>query len=58
MVREYTINEFNFLVEELSTHVPNITIATDIICGFPTEQDHDHQETVDLIRNYRFQVIK
>ncbi|XP_038848799.1 threonylcarbamoyladenosine tRNA methylthiotransferase-like [Salvelinus namaycush] len=34
--------------------VPGITIATDIICGFPGETDADFQETCDLVKEYRF----
>ncbi|KAK1794557.1 hypothetical protein P4O66_001282 [Electrophorus voltai] len=34
--------------------VPGITIATDIICGFPGETDADFQETMELVKKYRF----
>lgn len=34
--------------------VPGITIATDIICGFPGETDQDFQETVKLVEDYKF----
>ena len=37
MLREYTIEEFNFLCDKFIEGVPDITIATDIICGFRTE---------------------
>jgi len=35
MNREYTIEEFEQVCDYLIQHVPNMTIATDIICGFP-----------------------
>ena len=38
----------------MSPRVPGITIATDIICGFPGETEADFQETLELVRQYRF----
>ena len=35
MNREYTIEEFEYCADQLLKNVPNVTIATDIICGFP-----------------------
>ena len=35
MNREYTVEEFETVCDYLIKHVPDITIATDIICGFP-----------------------
>ena len=35
MNREYTVEEFEFCCDYLLKYVPNITISTDIICGFP-----------------------
>lgn len=34
--------------------VPGITIATDIICGFPTETEADFDETMTLCEKYKF----
>jgi tRNA A37 methylthiotransferase MiaB len=34
--------------------VPGITIATDIICGFPTETEEDFQDTMSLCEHYKF----
>lgn len=42
------------LVDYLREHVPGITIATDIICGFPTETEEDFEETLSLCAKYRF----
>lgn len=38
----------------LFSRVPGITLATDIICGFPGETDQDFQETVKLVEDYKF----
>lgn len=42
MNREYTVEEFNEVCDYLIENVPNMTLATDIICGFPTEGDAEH----------------
>lgn len=34
--------------------VPGVTIATDIICGFPTETPKDFEETMSLCAKYKF----
>ena len=34
--------------------VPGITIATDVICGFPTETEEDFQDTMDQCKKYKF----
>ncbi|XP_030637833.1 threonylcarbamoyladenosine tRNA methylthiotransferase [Chanos chanos] len=54
MKREYCVNDFKHVVDFLKDRVPGITIATDIICGFPGETDEDFQETMELVRQYRF----
>ncbi|KAI5106022.1 threonylcarbamoyladenosine tRNA methylthiotransferase [Silurus meridionalis] len=38
----------------IDVRVPGITIATDIICGFPGETDDDFKLTMELVRKYRF----
>lgn len=38
----------------LDSRVPGITIATDIICGFPSETDADFEETMTLCSKYKF----
>ncbi|XP_015915166.2 threonylcarbamoyladenosine tRNA methylthiotransferase [Parasteatoda tepidariorum] len=57
MKREYCIDDFKLVVEFLRKRVPDITIATDIICGFPTETPEDFQETLNLVKQYHFPVL-
>ncbi|XP_024943886.1 threonylcarbamoyladenosine tRNA methylthiotransferase isoform X2 [Cephus cinctus] len=54
MKREYTRADFEKVVDFLQKRVPGLTIATDIICGFPTETDADFQNTMDLCCKYKF----
>ncbi|CAD2095245.1 radical SAM protein, putative [Plasmodium vinckei lentum] len=57
MNREYKIEDFIYLVDNLRKYVPNMTIATDIICGFPYESENDHLETVNLVKTYKFPIL-
>ncbi|CAH3173524.1 unnamed protein product [Porites lobata] len=54
MKREYSVDDFMHVVDFLKERVPGVTIATDIICGFPTETWEDFQETVALVERYKF----
>ncbi|KAL2467598.1 Methylthiotransferase [Forsythia ovata] len=54
MNREYTVGEFRTVVDTLTEMVPGMQIATDIICGFPGETDEDFEQTVNLIKEYKF----
>lgn len=50
MNRKYTVKEFKQLVSDLKRFVPDITISTDIICGFPTESENDFKKSIKLIK--------
>lgn len=50
MGRKYTKEEYIELFDKLKT-IPNVSISTDIIVGFPNESDEDFKETLDLV-NY------
>ena len=50
MNRRFTAGRFEAEVARLRELCPGISIATDIICGFPGETDKDHSATVGMIR--------
>ncbi|QDZ25522.1 radical SAM methylthiotransferase [Chloropicon primus] len=54
MNREYTVEEFRKCADTLLSLVPDLELATDIICGFPGETEEDHQETMRLVEDYAF----
>ncbi|KAJ8924551.1 hypothetical protein NQ315_000700 [Exocentrus adspersus] len=54
MKREYCRADFEHVVDFLRDRVPGITIATDIICGFPTETPSDFEDTLSLCEKYKF----
>jgi MiaB/RimO family radical SAM methylthiotransferase len=51
MARDYTAEDFRRICDRLRTRLPGITVATDIIAGFPTETDADFAATLDLLRD-------
>ncbi|KAJ1354963.1 hypothetical protein KIN20_012067 [Parelaphostrongylus tenuis] len=57
MKREYTCDHFRMIMDFMLKKVPNIYIATDMICAFPTETEEDFEESMELIRKYRFPSI-
>ena len=57
MNREYTVEEFKTVADYLLAHVPKLTLATDIICGFPNETETDFEETMKLVEHYRFGIL-
>ena len=50
MNRMHTKEDFIELVKQLRKEIPDITIATDVIVGYPTETDEDFYETYELIK--------
>lgn len=54
MKREYCRKDFEHVVDFLRKRVPGVTIATDIICGFPTETEEDFEETMTLCETHKF----
>ena len=57
MRRRYTVGSFLELVDDLRAGCPDISIATDLICGFPGETDEDHAKSVELIRRLRADTV-
>ncbi|XP_044270432.1 threonylcarbamoyladenosine tRNA methylthiotransferase [Tribolium madens] len=54
MKREYFRKDFEHVVDFLQSQIPGMTIATDIICGFPTETETDFEDTLSLCEKYKF----
>jgi tRNA-2-methylthio-N6-dimethylallyladenosine synthase len=49
MNRQHTREEYIQLIKNIRKFIPNCGISHDIIAGFPTETDQDHQDTLDLM---------
>ncbi|MCR5833623.1 MAG: tRNA (N(6)-L-threonylcarbamoyladenosine(37)-C(2))-methylthiotransferase MtaB [Selenomonadaceae bacterium] len=57
MHRPYTTKNFSDLTARLVNEIPEISIGTDLIVGFPDESDDDFAETVEFIRAQPFSKI-
>lgn len=54
MNRHYTKEQYLELAEKIRTAIPDISITTDIIVGFPSETDEDVEETIDVVKKVKF----
>eukprot|EP00878_Enallax_costatus_P021379 GHUV01022629.1.p1 GENE.GHUV01022629.1~~GHUV01022629.1.p1 ORF type:complete len:498 (+),score=140.32 GHUV01022629.1:314-1807(+) len=54
MKRGYSREAYDALVQRARVVVPNVALSTDIITGFCGETEEEHQATVDLLRNMRY----
>ncbi len=53
MKRGYTAEEYRRLIGRIRMYIPNASIATDIIVGFPGETEAQFQQTSDLLAELR-----
>ena len=57
MRRFYSANDFKAIVEAFRARFPELTVATDVICGFPGEDEEDFERTLRLIEEARPDVV-
>lgn len=54
MNRKYTREDYLKLIKKLRIRVPDITLSTDIIVGFPGETNEDFEETLSLVKEVEY----
>lgn len=54
MNRTYTVGHYLNLVGKIRRAIPGVSLTTDIISGFPTETIEEHQMTIELVKQVRY----
>jgi tRNA A37 methylthiotransferase MiaB len=57
MKRSYKANDFKKIIKKLRKEIPEITISTDIICGFPGEKEKQFNNSIKLIKEVKPDVL-
>lgn len=57
MNRKYTKEQYLNLVEKMKNKIPNLTLSTDIIVGFPGETDEEFEDTLEVVKKVRFEQV-
>jgi len=57
MVRGYTVDQYRRLVAKIRQRIPGVSLATDVIVGFPGETEEQFMSTYRLLEETRFDVV-
>jgi threonylcarbamoyladenosine tRNA methylthiotransferase CDKAL1 len=57
MQRGYTVSEFEETVSKFRNAISKLTLSTDMIVGFPGESEKDHEDSMELLRRVRPDVV-
>ena len=57
MNRVYTKEQYLSLVEKMKNTIPDVKLSTDIIVGFPGENEEDFEDTLDVVKKVKFEQV-
>lgn len=57
MRRRYTRNEYYNLISDIRNQIPEVSLSTDIIVGFPGETDEAFQDTLETLSDIKFDKV-
>ena len=55
MNRKYTREDYIKIIAALKQEIPDITVSTDLIVGFPGETENDFRQTLELVKKVEFE---
>ncbi|MCR5436096.1 MAG: tRNA (N6-isopentenyl adenosine(37)-C2)-methylthiotransferase MiaB [Treponema sp.] len=55
MNRRYTREQYLELIQKIKTKIPEVSLTTDIMMGFPGETEEDVELTLDLMRQVKYE---
>ena len=54
MNRQHTREDYFKLIDNIKTYLPDCAISHDLICGFPSETEQDHKDTLSLMAYVKY----
>ena len=57
MRRGYTRDQYLSKIDQIKSILPNSTITTDLIVGFPVEKEEDFEDSIDVLKKVRFDKV-
>ena len=57
MRRGYTRDQYLSKIDQIKFMLPNSTITTDLIVGFPGEKEEDFEDSIDILKEVRFDKV-